>query len=198
MTQIAVEVYEESEVVEESAVDAAKAAELVSELGLEGQAGYCSPEKPRCPFREMTDEELTVWRLCLPSHVDVEQYTASPIPLRVLILFKEAKQRGFFEEFEVWHAKGQPSRDPLLVGIAVPDKERKWEKRYHAIARWGADMESWPVLRKGACLVRRGQLTVALQKIAGEVEADLRNLKAMSDEKLLEGGTNMPSYYGRL
>ena len=143
----------------------------------------------------MTAEELFVWKELLPTHAAAEEYSASPMPLRVLEVFSTAKRLGQFQEFEVWSQRGQEQKDPLLVGVTIPDADRKWDKKYHALARWGEVLENWTALVKRAVQKRREKIMAALQQAQAQIATDLVIAKAMTQEAIVEKGDRTPHYY---
>jgi len=117
-------------------LESEEAQRLIQELGLSGQAELLSEKESgvttRNPYREMTVIEDRVYSVLLPTRVVLAEYSAGPIPLRVLQVAAHAME--FFPRLEVWYEPGSRD-DPLLVGC---DNTNTWLIRIsHLLARWG-------------------------------------------------------------
>lgn len=96
-------------------------------------------------YREMNMEEKAVYETLLPTKIKVWQYSASPMPARIMELAQELA--GDFKEIEVWHQRSEV-KDPILVGIR--NGENSWERSCFLIARWGEELLPFSVLREKA------------------------------------------------
>lgn len=188
---VAIETFECSETAHEPIEAAEEAIALMEELGLAGQQELIRPkgDKPaaRCPYREITKEEAFAYSVLCPTHVALERYKASPIPLRVLQVAAHAKSLGLFKSLEVWDRESVEIKDPVLVAIAE-NKERYWERTTYILARWGEELETFSVLLKRAINAKREQFTDAVDRITGQVMAEKSRIASMSNEEIIELG----------
>lgn len=158
MSQVAVETFECPEVASEPIEACEEAIRIAEELGLTGQLEMCRKREgddrgTRCPYREMTDEELFTYKVLCPESVDASKYSASPIPLRVLQVFSHAKTIPQFKKFEIWDRVSMEIKDPVLVAF----NGDRWSSSTKAfiLARWGAELETFITLRQRAFDVMR-------------------------------------------
>jgi hypothetical protein len=105
----------------------------------------------------MSETELTIWRAWLPTtydtlktyafgHHKLADYNYDHIPSPVLKMWKQHKESGAFERFEIWSPEKWP--DPILIGVNGNAK--------HLLARWGesdANLVSFDDIKRE--LVRR-------------------------------------------
>jgi hypothetical protein len=147
-----VETYEEKECyVELDEKGKEEVAGLINTLRLKGQESLLTKDGGRCPYREMTSEEFFVYEKVCPTKQKVEEYDGGPIPLRVLQIVSHARE--FFDHMLVWHA-GRGNPDPVLAGYKTPGGKA------FLLARWGTELEEFPILRKCACDVYRSEYKV--------------------------------------
>ena len=173
-----VETFECAETASEPIEASEEAIKLIQELGLDGQYDLVTrPEKSRfdtrCPYREMTADELFTYGVLCPAHVSMGRYTASPMPLRVLQIAAHAKGLGIFKDIEVWDKTGQDLKDPVLVGVTTkkmgaPPNSWNSEVRY-ILARWGDELETFSVLLKRALTKKREVIMGHLKKMIAEI-----------------------------
>jgi hypothetical protein len=159
----------------------AVALQLSEELGLEGQRRLITKvdeEDPgtRNPYPQMTAEEQRVYETICAVKTELTEYDAGIIPVRVLQVVAHAVPL-FPEGLQVWHP-GVVIPDPLLVGIRVPVKERTWEKKFHLLARWGAELAPFEELRERAGDLLRRRWTATAEKKLRECEGFMAALDA--------------------
>ncbi len=182
-----VETYEVPEVANEPLEACEEAIGLVRSLGLEGQQRLVTKQgerETRFPYRVMTEEEDFVFSVLCPVKVKVEDYGRLPMPLRVLQVLAYAKEAGGFTEFQVWDTRSVSEKDPVLVGLK-PDPESTWRKQEYLLARWGEELESWPVLLKRAVLRKREEIASAYRSLASKVQAAIMAWKEVSPEEIV-------------
>ena len=84
----------------------------------------------------LTGDEIRIWQAWLPGHFStledsalnyVGMYEYQTIPSPVLKKWKEFKDQGLFESFEIWSGVGE-HQDSLLVGVNGD--------KYYLLARW--------------------------------------------------------------
>lgn len=149
-TAMQIETFECAEVSSEPVDATAEALELIQSLGLEGQQTLVCPAKAegqstRFPFREMLADEKFVYETLCPKKSPIEKYQASPIPLRVLQIAGMAKALMPDCKLVVWDRAEAAIPDPVLVcENSVSEYDRTF-KRW-ILARWGAELEAFPVL----------------------------------------------------
>jgi len=154
---------------------------LIEQLGLEGQKAYTNPETgARCPYRTMTDDETFVYGILCSVKAPAHKFDAEPMPLRVLQVLAHAKDIGVFEGYEVWHP-ARPMKDPVLVAWMPGEQYRT--TRY-MLARWGAELDSFPTLMDKALRQHRDNTIAALTKIKSEAESRLASVLGTSDAGL--------------
>lgn len=203
-----VEVYEQTEmdVTGRNIDNPDKCKELVDRLGLDGQKAYLCPDPSlsiagidvvpmrRVSFREMTADELLVYRALCPTASSLKEFSTEPIPLRILEVAEHAKTSGLFVDLSVWTRESQVVKDPLLVGIRIPNSQREYDKRFYLLARWGEELESFSVLREKAIAFMRERTRQNLTKIRALLTLDEELLKTASDDTILK--TTETHYYG--
>ena len=182
--QVAVETFECSETAAEPIEATEEAVSLMESLGLEGQLTLVrgkTADAPaaRCPYREMTAEEFFVYGKLCPAVIKLKDYSAAPVPLRVLQLAAHAQTLGMFRRLEVWDRESVLVKDPVLVGI-VTDPNYEWmTKTRFILARWGEVLEPFVVLRKRALEVHR-------QTLLDEAAAMLRTIEGANEAELMK------------
>lgn len=192
-----VETYECEETKTEHPEIAQEAIELINKLGLNGQQQLIAKpaEKPqeRCPYREMKKDEIFVLKTLCPQFVDVEKYSAAPMPIRVLQVLEHAKSLQMFERFQVWCAEGEV-KDPVLVAYRNSDT---WRNDNHPfiLARWAEELDAWPQLVKKALQVWKEKAKLSLAKIKSQIERDMK-LVEENDSIVLPTKKEDVSYYG--
>lgn len=145
---------------------------LIEELGLDGQLERISKDKngnvKRSPYREMTEEETFVYQELCPEKSKIENYTATPIPLRVLQIAAHAKQVIPGCRLIVWDKAKHDVKDPVLV--AETGKEYSTDKRF-ILARWGDELETFSTLMSRAISAKRMRLISELKSKALAAES---------------------------
>ena len=184
MPQMLVETFEQTEETatgKDSCLDE-KAAELIEKLGLEGQKALASPKNSdvRCPYREMSIEELCVYTALFPEKIEIKHYDRGFIPVRVLQVAAHADNIGTYGQIQIWCERTMP-RDPLLVGrIGTSD----WNAKYHILARWGDALESFEVLKERAKKIMAEEIKNKLSEARAEFEQAAANVDGIVFKKL--------------
>jgi len=188
-----VETYEQQVESHPEACEAANS--MIEELGLTGQQSLISPDQSdtRCPYRQWHAIEAEVYGLLCPSVDKVEDYDADVIPLRVLQVLSHAKSLGIYCEFRVLHAANPSVKDPVLVG--VPEGQTWQNTKWHILARWGAELDEFPVLMEKASKLKAAQLLDGLRGQQQQINA----LVARAESAVADGhsllGKSLPSFY---
>lgn len=189
-TAVQVETFECSETAAEPIEASEEAIALINELGLAGQQELVAkPEgKPesRCPYREITAEERMVYRTLCPEKCNLDQYKASPVPLRVLQLAAHANSLGLFQRMEVWDCESVLVPDPVLV--AHTGKYDWSDNTTFILARWGAELETFAVLLKKAVEIRRQVMLDQLKAVQEEVVAKIALVKGVTPAAIVKAG----------
>jgi hypothetical protein len=188
-----VETYECSETAAEPIEACEEAVQIMEDLGLEGQKSLVSAKddepQARCPYRAMTAEEEFVFRVLCPATAKISRYDAGPLPLRVLQIAAHASGLDIYNRLEVWYVAKRPDPDPVLIGI-VASGNYDWEvTARHILARWGDELESWPVLVKRALEKKRTQVADAFGTLARRLQA-LTSDHELTAEELIEKGAD--------
>lgn len=183
-----VETFECTETMSEPAEASSEALELIEALGLEGQKKLCikTPHQldSRCPYREITADEFFVYATLCPERTPLNRYSASPVPLRVLQLAAHANQIDFIKRLEVWDRVSVQIKDPVLVGWT---NQHDWyrsvgsDNRCYILARWGEELETFPVLVKRAMQVARENLIQSAEQV-------LNLCRTASDSAIIKAG----------
>jgi len=166
---MAVEVYLEEEL-SELVSDVEKNDEWkkkAEELGLKGQVQLAGGEKASpIPFPPMDKIKLNVYHVLCSEYTNVENYSGSTIPLRVLSMIALCRQEGYFETLEVWH--NERTADPILVGYP----KSRWNGNPFLIARWGDELRSFPELLEIAKKKWRELREAKLKTFLATLDAD--------------------------
>lgn len=168
-----IETFECTETAEEPIELSEEAAELIERMGLTGQASFIKRDdkgsvESRCPYRLMTEEEISVYRTLCPSEVKIEKYDAAPIPVRVLQIAAHAKQVIPGVSLLVWDKEKNEVKDPVLVGCTgyewSPDKT-------YILARWGEQLDTFATLFDMASKAVKGRLEADAKKLLSYLSA---------------------------
>lgn len=177
-----IETFECNEVAHEPIEIAQEAVSIIDELGLTGQRDFIA--KPgdkmttRAPYRVMTQDEIGVYSTLCPDEVEIKRYNGSPIPLRVLQVAAHAMQVIPGLTIEVWDKTQAVVKDPVLVG-KVGDR---WSANYkvYILARWGAELEAFSILRNKAVAMIRDRLRDEAKTLLATLDnATVDNLLAL-------------------
>jgi hypothetical protein len=189
-----VQTYECEQTAEETPEMCEEAARIIESLELEGQRKLLVPsdgeEKGRIPYREMTAEEQWVYSTVCPHACKVQDYSQSPIPVRVLQVAAHADSLGVFDKILVWAAEPQQDPDPVLLG-QIGDGYTG--TRWYLFARWGEELDEWPAMLKKAAERFRKKLKATLAEIKVKVEQEIAALDSYDASMLRKKG--LPSYY---
>lgn len=179
---VKVETFECHETAHEPIEISQEAAKLIGELGLTGQATFLNKDadektKSRCPYRLMTAEESAVYRELCPQQIEINEYDAAPIPVRVLQIAAHAKSVIPNLRLMVWDKAKAVVEDPVLVGEVGASPWDRGFKRF-ILARWGSELDTFATLRAMAGKAKKVRLLKT-------VELELSELKAMSEDDIL-------------
>jgi hypothetical protein len=167
-----VETYEVTEMLTDGTMENHdEALALIEQLELRGQQKLLNPRTlqdgdtvtERNPYRLATKEELNIFHACFPDEVLLEDFSLSPIPLRVLQVAAHAKRvlPGNIT-MVVWTPEDSTLRDPVLLGKGTD----RYNTTYYLLARWGEALESMEFLKE-----------VAKRKLTAKVEMQIADLK---------------------
>lgn len=197
-----VETFEVEEVTGESHPEVqAEAVELVGKLGLTGQLSLIGSKadtatKTRAPYRTMTGDERFVYEAMCPEKCRVENYSAGPIPLRVLQVVAHCREIGIFHHLDVWYARQSLVKDPVLVGYLHDGSDYRVPNPPYYLARWGEVLDEFPALFKQALAKRRSEVVAALQQIKAEAAAKLAAITELPSDAAAFASMDVP--YARL
>ena len=174
-----------------------EAAKLIAELGLEGQQTLTNPDATveRCPYRQWHADEAEVYQLLCPSKDTVESYDCDTIPLRVLQVLSHAKSLGIYEGFNVLHAASPVVKDPVLVG--VPTGAQWSSSKWHILARWGSELDEFPVLLAKASKIKAEKMRAKLLSIRNEVASCIAQMDATIESGGSLIGKSEPQFYAQ-
>jgi hypothetical protein len=183
-----VETYEYHELAEETTEDVEQAKGLIDQLNLSGQKELLVKDG-RQPYPQATAEQLFVFQTLCPVEEKLNSYSRTTIPLRVLQVAAHAKD--LFEELLVWDVAGA-DKDPVLVGA----NKNGWSKTYFLLARWGEELEAWPILLKRALEKKRASLKDHAKSMAAKWKVISDAGTVESDAQLITNGAAWtPSVY---
>lgn len=162
---------------------------LIESLGLTGQNVFVRGKEEtgtardqRCPYREITAEERFVYLTLCPKESSLKNYSASPIPLRVLQIAAHANGLGMFNRLVVWDRESVAVKDPVLVAM-TGEYEWSTNNKTFILARWGEELETFAVLLKRACEGARERLTTEANSLA-------RRVAGLTDAEIIAAGPN--------
>jgi len=187
-----VETYECPETAAEPVEASEEAIRLMNELGFEGQKSLVSrstvtDRDTRNPYPEMTQEQRVVYTALCPEQTPANRYARTAIPLRVLQVAAHAHSLNLFTEIYVWDKQDSAIKDPVLVA--------KVRDKFFILARWGEELESWPVLVQRAIDALRKQTMAKLLQIKETVTQRIAALEATSITLATDANLSIPSYY---
>ena len=186
-----VEVFEMEVERHPEACDEAK--RLIEELGLSGQQSTTTETGPRVPYRQWLRREMVVYSLLCPTVEKAEDYEADTIPLRVLQVMVHAKSLGIYECFRILSAANPAIKDPVLVG--VPEGKLWDQTKWHILARWGAELDEFPVMERKATAIHKQKLIAEAAKIRGEASAIVDRLLNTPDDCTALLDLTAPNFY---
>lgn len=172
-----------------------RAIELIEKMELDGQKALVHPEtgdtpETRMPFKTMNRIERAVYEAVCPTRVKIGNFRAEPIPTRVLEVAD--KYRHMFRELEIW-SSDPTIPDPLLVGVTW-EEGATWDKSYHLMARWGAELAPFAELKDKAVSTLRTRYRSLATRIKNQASSFLDSLDASDDNSLLT--TSEPTAFG--
>lgn len=186
-----VETFECSETAAEPIEATEEAIALMESMGMQGQLELIRPkgDKPaaRCCYREITAEEFFVYKLLCPTETKLSQYSASPIPLRVLQVAAHAKSLELFRELYVWDRESVTVKDPVLIA-STGANDWDWQQKRYILARWGEELETFSTLLKRALAAKREQLSEGLKQAVGVIAAAELKIASLTNEEILQAG----------
>ncbi len=179
-----IETFEEQEIKEQTIEQAEECIALAEQLGLKGQKEFTNPEvKEQFPYRKATKEEAFVYDTLLPTSCDVEEYSDSAIPLRVLQVIAHAKSLGKFTRIEVQYAANADVKDPVVFAY-IGDKYSRSQR--FILARWGESLDSLTKMIPKAVKKFAARLKMKAMEQIDELKAGLKRLDEADDSVLLE------------
>lgn len=170
--------------------DNAEQVSLVERLKLKGQQALISGKgeaRTVIPYRYMTAQETFVYTTLCPRVTSVEDYSLSPIPVRVLQVISHARELDI-GQLVVLHPEDPADPDPVLVSA-----DAKEYRKYRLLARWGEELASFEELGKRAIKIAAVKAKVEISKCIAEAQADLARLAAMDD--IAAWGSQPPGIY---
>lgn len=180
-----VETFECVETASEPIEASEEALSLIESLGLDGQKQLtvASPSgfAARFPYRQITVDEMFAYKSLCPVEVELSRYNNSAIPLRVLQIAAHAKSLNFLHKLCVWDRESAAVKDPVLIGYQKHPQYDWMNGPAFILARWGEELETFPVLLKRA-------ISSVRERLAGEAEKLVLKLKASTDSEILKAG----------
>ena len=191
-----VETFECQETAAEPIEMAEEAIRMIDELDLEGQRALVSKDKndqpTRCPYSEVSKEQAFVIRYCTPRSVDVKQYSAGHIPVRVLQVIAHAMSIGM-EDITVHRNDLEVVDDLIVTGTMALDPDRTYNKTTFLLARWGKELTNWAKLSQTALIAYKAMVKNKFSEIKSIIASEEAALGAIDVSVAATKG--MPSYY---
>lgn len=171
-----VETFEDVEVASEPIEACEESLRIVEKCGLDGQKALFSKVegtelKTRCPYRRAKKEELTVYGLICQQQTKLNEFVECPIPLRVLQVIEHAKSLEFFKCYMVWSAVSQ-EKEPVLFAYTDCTSWGSPQGDCYILARWGEELDEWPVLVKKAIAKWKSNWQSAIITVKTKIAAD--------------------------
>lgn len=186
---MAFEIFIEPELETLQEVDnSAEWAEICAALDLKGQNKLSerSELKVGPPYAYIDERTERIIRTLCPDKSPVADYNASTIPLDVLKEIKRCKDNGWYDDIHIFFDNASP--DPFVVGTI---KMNEWQKCYHMIARWGAELLPFEILERKAIERLRNDAAQAIHELQIKVNYAKDNLDAFLSQAL--SGKSLPS-----
>lgn len=178
-----VESYECDETFAEQPEESVEAMELIEKLGLTGQKSRLRKDDSdvtRNPYRVIRADERFAYAIICPKMVLLKDYYAGPIPLRILQIASHASE--FFPHMKVMYQPETVVKDPVLIGSSDHYTfSSSPNSTDHILARWGDELESFPVLLARA-------LEIARRSVIQEAERFLSIAKSATDSEIIANG----------
>jgi hypothetical protein len=189
---MAVETYliDEVESLVHSVEDLEEWNKLVEQCKLDGQKTLTKEDKSPIPFPAMTDQMEKVYEILCPTKFEVDKFSRTTIPVRILSLIALCQQEGYFDALEVWSDDKAP--DPILVGVKK-DPESSWRKIYYLIGRWGDELRSYPELVKIAKQKHMEKMRARVRQTLLDCQTKLDNLETYVDSEFEGKSVYWPS-----
>lgn len=197
-----IETYEIEDVTSEGSAMAndAAALELIEKLGLTGQQSIMNGSTvTRVPYRAMEAAEMAVYSALCDRRIRLENYSADPIPVRVLQVAAHAKETEMFGRIEVWYPSEARIDDPILVGVRIeypykndqnPSYRTLTSEKFHMLARWGKTLLPFEKLQAMAVKKFKTVRQSALAKAISEAKAAMEALPETEDITILSKGVS--------
>lgn len=147
---------------------------ICSELGLNKQLAHAdkSEEKQAPPYMYIDPKSEHIIRTLCPRLINIEEYSASTIPLDVLQEVQKCKKHDWYSEIKI--AYDDKSPDPFVIGYTKD--QHSWQRHKHLIARWGSELLPFEELEKKAIARLRDDATEAMADIKAKAEIALQNV----------------------
>lgn len=147
-------------------------------------------------FKKLTREEGAVYSVLCPSknRVTADKILANPnIPERIKEIVEMTKER--FRNFEIWDAESYKVKDPILIGRQAQSGDNGKYDFYDEqflVARWGEELEAFPILFEKAKTLIKKQSKVALLRAKAEIDSRLMDMDAFIEDAFLRGEHSLP------
>ena len=149
-------------------------------------------------FKKLTKEEGAVYSVLCPSkreRIEAKDILANPdIPERVKEIVEMTKDR--FRKYDIWDAESYTVKDPILIGRQAQTNDNskyEWMDEQFLLARWGEELEAFPVLYEKAKTMIKKQSKVALLRAKAEIDSRLMDMDAFIEDAFSRGEHALPS-----
>lgn len=148
---------------------------ICEELGLQGQKQLSekSPVNMAPPYMFLDPKTQRIIKTICPVGVLANNYSVSTIPLDILQEIKKCKDHGWYDEIKIFYDNISP--DPFVIGI-LKSKTNTWQKDYHLIARWGAELLPFEELEIKAVNRLRTGIKQRMFEMKSKIDFALTNL----------------------
>lgn len=147
-------------------------------------------------FAEFTAQEAGVYSVVCPKKnmdLTAENVLAQiDVPDRVKEIVEMTKSR--FYKYEIWTAATYEIKDPILIGRekSVKKPQYTWEDKYYLLARWGAELEQFSILKEKALDIFQRDCMIKAMKMKSQIDMFLMNPKLFCERAIDRGITTEP------
>lgn len=146
---------------------------LVEELELDGQKKLYqsddeSVEAKPTPYSEMDSVLWSAIKKCFTCQ-SINNYSAGPIPIRVLQVYQYARSLNYYDAFLIYHSKGSTAPDPFLIARKGDD----WSGTWHMLARWGTELTPFKEIIERCAEIWREKVRVSYRESIDKLTRDI-------------------------
>jgi len=171
---------------------------LINGMELNGQKKLLSEKDniPPIPFLYLNEGMYRILTTLLPTKTKYNEYSNSPIPLKVLSILKMAVDANYFTKILVFHS--DEKSDPALVGVTQEKINYSWgsniEEKFYLIAKWGDALKSWEVMEHEAIEILKKKCISEYNNIQNKINSSINSIDN-SILNFLKGKGSIETYF---